>query len=72
MVKKLAKELKKYSRAERMLFFTDFSLAIMVIWLSEFLSKTTLGKASLSFGIVLLGTVTVLKVLRMWPNQLDK
>ena len=63
---KFSKELSRFTLAEKILFFFDIGLAILIIFFSQKLIQSQFGKASLTFGIVMLGLITVLKVLKIW------
>ncbi|MBX4196393.1 hypothetical protein KW805_02285 [Candidatus Pacearchaeota archaeon] len=57
---------KRYSAVQFILAGLDISLALLIILGSEKLIATAFGKASLTFGLVMLGIVTVLRVLQRW------
>ena len=62
----LDKELKKYSKVERLVFYLDITLALIIILYSSILIKSKLGQASLWFGITLLGVITLMRALKRW------
>ncbi|NCN98746.1 hypothetical protein COU62_00090 [Candidatus Pacearchaeota archaeon CG10_big_fil_rev_8_21_14_0_10_35_219] len=62
----LEKELKRYTTAEKILFFFDIILAIAIIITTRTLLETQFGKAVLTFGIIMLALITSLKILRLW------
>jgi len=62
----LQKELKKYTIAEKTIFFLDVSISLLTIFLLRNLLKTTFGKAALTMSLILLGTIASLKILKVW------
>jgi hypothetical protein len=64
--KDLKKELKRYSIAEKTIFFLDVTISLMIIFLSRKLIDTGFGKASLTMALILLGTIASMKILKLW------
>ena len=51
---------------EKILFFSVIVLGILIITLSTKLIQTQFGKASLTLGIVMLGIISIFKVIKLW------
>ncbi len=64
--KQFSEELLKYTTLEKLMVVADFLLAIAIILFSQKLIRTTFGKASASFGLVMLGMVAILRVVKKW------
>jgi len=54
---------KEYSIARNIIICLDALIAILIIFLSRNLIQDSFGKASLSFGFVMISVVTLLKFL---------
>lgn len=60
----LEKELKKYRRADRIIFFLDITLSLMLIFFARKLIDTAFGQATLWFALVMLGIIIILKTFK--------
>ncbi|MBX4212020.1 hypothetical protein KW787_01005 [Candidatus Pacearchaeota archaeon] len=60
------KQRRRFSSIQLILVSLDVLLAALIIIGSEKLRYTEFGKASLTFGLVMLGIVTILRLLQKW------
>ena len=65
LTENVEKELHKYKRVERAIFFADILLSIIIIVFAQKIIKTKFGQASLWFAITLLGIIIILKTFKM-------
>lgn len=66
MIDEIEKELKKYKKIERAIFFTDVTLSLLIIFFSQKIIQTTLGQAALWFSLTLLGIIAIMKIFKMF------
>ena len=64
--KKFKQELKKYSFVEQLMIISDALIALAIILFSQKLIETTFGKASASFGLIILSSVAILRIFKKW------
>ena len=62
----LKKELKKFTIAEKIVFYFTIIISLTIIGLSGILYKTTFGKATLAYGLTSLAMISMLRVLKIW------
>ena len=62
----IKKELRKYTIAERIIFYFTILIAFIIIFFSPKLYSTSFGKASLAYGLTSLAMITLLRILKHW------